>query len=543
MRRHPLLIAAVGILATYAWFLIPDGMRGPAVLWPSLLAVGLAFATRDIYLSLFTGALGGALLLQHGNPALAFLDLFTQRLLPVMTDRWNLSVLLFTLLMGGFVEVLNRNGSMATLTGHVMGRSGGARRAGLGAYWVGWLVFFDGLANAILVGKTLRPIADRARLSREKLAFIVDSTSSPIAGLALISTWVAYEMSVIREGLVNAGEMSTAPAIEPFGLLVLSLPFRFYNWFMLWLVFLVVWLMRDWGPMLAAEQAARRKPAPTPTLEERPTHRAPAALALVPLGVLIAAILVGLFVDGGGLDRPVDFQSLVKAFGVADAALVFVIATVVASGIAMGLSWLWQRTDSTAHPASGQAFLAGIRHMFLPALILVFAWMLNSVIQEMGTATYLVSLMDQRLPAGLLPALVFLAASVVSFSTGTSWGTMAIVMPLVIPLAVTLGGLGETGEASPVMVGTIGAVLAGAVFGDHCSPISDTTVVSSFSCDCEVMAHVRTQMPYALVAATVALVLGYGPTGFGVTPWVLLPAGAACLWALVRFRGRPTTEG
>jgi Na+/H+ antiporter NhaC len=180
-----------------------------------------------------------------------------------------------------------------------------------------------------------------------------------------------------------------------------------------------------------------------------------------------------------------------------------------------------------------------MQQMFLPALILVFAWMLNSVIKELGTAAYLVSLLSERLPAGWLPALVFLLSSVVSFSTGTSWGTMAIVMPLAIPLGAGLGGLTTDSGASAVMAATIGAVLAGAVFGDHCSPISDTTVVSAFSCDCDVMAHVRTQLPYALAAAAMAVVLGYGPAGFGVSPWILLLAGGAAIWALVRFAGRP----
>ena len=230
------------------------------MLWPSVLAVGLAFVTRDIYLSLFLGAFSGALLLHGGNPWAAFHDLLIGRLIPSLTDRWNISVLVFTLLMGGFVEVLNRNGGMAALSARVMGRSRSPRRAGLGAYFMGWLVFFDGLASSMLVGKTLRPIADRAGLSREKLAFIVDSTSAPVAGLALLSTWVAYEMSVIRQGLANTGDAALAEAVAPFSWLVLSLPFRFYNWFMLLLVFLLIWLMRDWGPMLEAEQRQPREP-------------------------------------------------------------------------------------------------------------------------------------------------------------------------------------------------------------------------------------------------------------------------------------------
>jgi len=233
MNRTRTWITVVAFLATFVWWFAPDLKASPAVLWPSVLAVGLAFISRDIYLSLFLGAFSGALLLHGGNPWTAFHDLLIGRLIPSLTNRWNISVLVFTLLMGGFVEVLNRNGGMAALSARVMGRSRSARRAGLGAYFMGWLVFFDGLASSMLVGKTLRPIADRAGLSREKLSFIVDATSSPIAGLALLSTWVAYEMSVIRQGLANTGEPALADAVAPFSWLVLSLPFRFYNWFML----------------------------------------------------------------------------------------------------------------------------------------------------------------------------------------------------------------------------------------------------------------------------------------------------------------------
>jgi Na+/H+ antiporter NhaC len=234
----------------------------------------------------------------------------------------------------------------------------------------------------------------------------------------------------------------------------------------------------------------------------------------------------------------------VEALGKADAALVFVLATAVASLVAVGMPWVFARSASDrAVPGGGrEAFFRGMQQMFLPALILVFAWMLNSVIKELGTAGYLVTLLGDRLPAVWLPASVFLLASTISFSTGTSWGTMAIVMPLVIPLAVRLTAHQAGAEAGPVLIGTVGAVLAGAVFGDHCSPISDTTLVSAFSSDCEVMAHVRTQLPYAVTAAVLAVGLGYGPAGFGVSPGWLLLAGGVVLVLLVRYVGQATSR-
>jgi Na+/H+ antiporter NhaC len=533
-----IIITSVSVLATFLWLLVPDFKSSPAALWPSILAVGLVFLTRDIYLSLFLGAFSGALLLHAGNPWQAFQDLFIGRLVPSLSDRWNISVLIFTLMMGGFVEVLNRNGGMAALANLVVGHSANSRRAGLGAYFMGWLLFFDGLASALLVGKTLRPAADRAGLSREKLAFIVDSTSSPIAGLALLSTWVAYEMSVIRQGFENTGDLALADSVAPYSWLVLSLPFRFYNWFMLLFVFLVVWLMRDWGPMLEAERARRSSRSLESATPDKPPRASHAALALVPLAVLVLGVFGGLYIDGGGLEHPFNFQQLIRALGNADAAGVFVLATAAATVVALALTALWNPSSSAPRDGGPQAFLQGMQQMFLPALILVCAWMLNSVIKELEAARFLVSLLGERLPAAWLPGLVFLMAAVVSFSTGTSWGTMAIVMPLVVPLAVTLTEYQAGQAAHPVLGAAVGAVLAGAVFGDHCSPISDTTVVSALSSECGVVAHVRTQLPYAIAMALIALVLGYVPAGYGISPvWLLLAGGIAC-WALVRFLGK-----
>jgi Na+/H+ antiporter NhaC len=238
------------------------------------------------------------------------------------------------------------------------------------------------------------------------------------------------------------------------------------------------------------------------------------------------------------------FPHLVQAMGKADAAAVFVLATAAASFVALGLTAVGRRaTDLPDARGTGtQAFFQGMQQMFLPTLILVFAWMLNSVIKELGTASYLVTLLGDRLPSAWLPALVFILASVISFSTGTSWGTMAIVMPLAIPLAVTMTAFQAGMSAGPLLVATVGAVLAGAVFGDHCSPISDTTIVSAFSSDCDVMAHVRTQLPYALTAALLATFFGYLPAGYGVSPFLLLATGGVACYLLVRYRGRRVEE-
>jgi Na+/H+ antiporter NhaC len=380
MNRSRVIVAWAVFLATFLWLWFPVEGPGPWALWPSAVAVGLAFVTRDIYLSLFLGAFSGAILLRQGNLAGAFLDLPARYLLPALQNPWNLSVLVFTLMMGGFVELLNRQGGMAALADWFLGRSRTRRRAGLGVFILGWVMFIDGLANAMLVGRTMRPITDRARMSREKLAFIVDSTSSPIAGLALISTWVAYEMSVIREGFENLGDPARWGGVAPFQMLVESLPFRFYNYLVLWIVFLTIWLGRDYGPMLKAE---RRVPAPpegkAPVEEPGETRSGRVFVALLPLMVLIFVVFGGLYVQGGGLEGPWTMANMIAAFGRADAALVFVCATAFAVVVAMLVGAVFPNGRSEGGMA--RIFLEGMNRMFPPALILVFAWMLNAIIQ------------------------------------------------------------------------------------------------------------------------------------------------------------------
>jgi Na+/H+ antiporter NhaC len=532
MKRET-LISWGAFLLTFVWvFTLPDAHASIASLWPSALAIGLAFLTRNIYVSLFAGGFAGALLLHGGNPCTAFLELFAKHLINALKDPWNLNVLIFTLLMGGLVELLQRNGGMTALAEWFLGKAHSKRKAGMGVYLLGWTVFIDGLANSMLVGKAMRPITDKAGISRAKLAFIVDCTSSPIAGLALISTWVAYELSVIKQGFEQTPNLAADQIPAAFTLLIQSLPFRFYNVFLLLLVFLVIWLGRDIGPMVKAErEAASVVPQEEPPVTTAKCECSRLYLAVIPIMVLVLGVFAGLFIEGGGLGQPLTVATMIDAFGKANAALVFVWVTALTCLLTMVLST--RRPTEAMKNGVVSAFFEGMKQLFLPTMILVFAWVLNSVIKDLGAAKFLARLLSERMPAGLLPGVVFLTASLISFSTGTSWGTMALVMPLAIPLAVALGG----GPDARVVVVTIGAVLAGAVFGDHCSPISDTTIVSSFASDCDAMEHVRTQMPYALLAAGIALLLGYLPTGFGLTPWVALPLGAAACWAVLRAKG------
>jgi Na+/H+ antiporter NhaC len=548
MKRSRIILAGVFLLVTLALVLAGEPRGSAAAIWPSVVAVGLAFATREIYSALFLGAFAGTVLLAEGDIASAFIDLFADHLVPPLTSRWNVCALAFSLMMGGFIALLNRAGGMQAMAARLLGSGDSKRRAGLGVFGMGWLVFFDGLANCMLVGRTMRPVTDRAGLSRAKLAFIVDSTASPIAAFALISTWIAFELTLIQNGFAAFGENEFGDAgrfahLSSYEILVRTLPYRFYNYFLLLIVFLTIWLGRDIGPMWEAEAAVKAerggdRDEDTAEDKDASSHRK-IGLTLLPLGLLIVGVFGGLYVSGlSKLEEwpPGALARTIQAFGKADADLVFVTATAFASLAAMATLRFCSGRDSDESPMT--IYLEGMKEMFLPVLILVFAFTLGSVIRELKTAEWLTGALRGGFPAAALPAVVFLIAALMSFSVGTSWGTMGILMPLCIPVACALTGLEGGGVPGPVVISTIGAVLAGAVFGDHCSPISDTTIVSAFASGCDAIEHVRTQIPYALLAAGIAVTLGYGLTGLGLNPFIALALGGGTCWATIRFWGR-----
>lgn len=551
MTRHRSIAVWALLLFTFVFLFLDEVKASPAAIWPSVIAVALAFITREIYSSLFLGALAGTILLAHGNLFAAFIDLFAKHMIPPLTSRWNVCALVFSLMMGGFVELLNRSGGMQAIAARFLGRGDSKRRAGMGVFAMGWVVFFDGLANCMLVGKTMRPVTDRAKLSREKLAFIVDSTASPIAAFALISTWIAFELTLIQNGLADYGENHLGDAqafdgLSSYQILIQTLPYRFYNYFLLFIVFLTIWLGRDIGPMRQAERKFQLEPRPAGEAEPQAGSGGENAnrqiwLTLIPLGLLVFSVFGGLYIDGVNKlklagDGSVGLQRMIQAFGKADADIVFVTATAFASLAAMLLIRFFARPQIKESPTT--IFFDGMKSMFLPVLILVFAFTLGSVVKELEAANWLAMVMQGNFPTAMLPAVVFLLAAVMSFSVGTSWGTMGIMMPICIDLACRLTSL-EAGLApGPIVIATIGAVLAGAVFGDHCSPISDTTIVSAFASGCDAIEHVRTQLPYALIAAGVAVALGYAPAGAGVNPFALLLGGGVACWAVIRFAGK-----
>ena len=526
-----------------------DHPYGFVSLLPPLAAVLLAIATRRVLLSLGAGLLLGALIVAQWNPVLAVRLAVGKYLFGSVWDADHGLVLAFTLLMGAMVGVVHVGGGMHALVDR-LARVARNRRGGQLTVWgLGLAVFFDDYANSLLLGSTMRPLMDRLKVSREKLAFLVDSTAAPVAGLAVVSTWVAGEIGYIGDGLDQV-RLAGGP-VDPLAVFVATIPYRFYVLWMLLLVPMIAILGRDFGPMLRAERRAAghappgdrparhdalaRLPEPEPGVPRRWIN------ALGPVALVVAVTLGVWFATGvravaAASEGPAGWIDVMEA-GDSYTALVF------GSAAGWGLAVLLAGAQRAARGAQlVRATLAGARMMMPAMFILWLAWALAEVSGrgDLRTGEYLGSLLEGRIDVAWMPSVVFLAASLVAFSTGTSWGTMGILTPLVVPIVCRmLQAAGSVPSAdAPILLASIGSVLAGAIFGDHCSPISDTTVLSSRASGCDHIAHVWTQLPYALVVGAVAILLGTLPVGLGAPVWLLLPAGPIALLVVVRFVGR-----
>lgn len=498
---------------------MPD--LGPLSLLPVVVAIGLALWTRQVVVSLLSGVLVAALLLTGGDPAAALVQVVDPWILDAVASRDNAKVVIFSLLVAATIQVLQAAGGTRALVELVATRARD-RRSGMVTTWLaGMVVFFDDYANCLIVGNSLRPLTDRLRISREKLAYLVDSTAAPMATVALISTWIGYEVGLIDQALDAIGRTD----INAYAFFLEGLPYRFYPLLALVFAGAVAFTGRDFGPMRAAEDAAlRREGAPVITVPPTATK---VLLALVPVGLLVGVTALSLWRQGtGSLGTEARLFEIVGAADGYDAMLHGSIASLTAAALGALLS----RSLDVAGTAS--AVLEGMSQLFEALVVLYLAWSLGSAIGDLQAADYLVGLLGDAIPAALLPTAVFVVAAMIAFATGTSFGTMAVLMPLVIPLAFA----GD--PASYIPLAATSSVLAGATWGDHCSPISDTTVLSSTGAGCDHAAHVSTQLPYAIAAGALSIALGTVPAGFGLPAWLCVLLGAVGCVLLVRFLGQ-----
>jgi Na+/H+ antiporter NhaC len=515
-------------------------------LLPPVLAIAFALLFREVVISLLAGIWLGALYTTGWNPLAALARTLDRYVVEALTDPGHAMILVFSLLLGGMVGIISRNGGTYGLVNAITRHASGPIRGQLAAYVMGIVIFFDDYSNTLIVGPTMRPITDKLGISREKLSYIVDSTAAPVASIALISSWIGFEVGLIGDSIATLGLDYSA-----YLLFVQTIPYRFYPILALVFVLCVILTDRDFGPMLKAELRARREGKPIRD-GARPASDFDAEIlspvegkphrwinAVVPIAVVTLAVLVGLWWTGrqtlvGEGDPDLGLQNV---FANSDANVTLLWAAFAGCATAL-LMTLSQRILSLGEAMA--AWTAGVKAMLFACIILTLAWSLGGVTADVHTAGYVVNLLTGNLDPRLLPVLVFLLCAFISFATGTSWGTMAIMMPIVIPLSVALPLEADMSPEATytILLGGISSVLAGAVWGDHCSPISDTTILSSMASSADHIDHVRTQMPYALSVGLVGMLVGDIPTAYGMSPWISLILGSGILLGLLFLIGQ-----
>ncbi|CAM2969509.1 Na+/H+ antiporter NhaC family protein [Moritella viscosa] len=451
-------------------------------LLPIIITLVLSLSTRNVVIGLFAGVLTGVFMLNGLQPLDSLGILVKDHLVPQLTDGYNAGVLVLLVFIGGFVALMEQSGGGQAFAQKVTHWISTKCKAQLSAWFGGIFIFFSDLGTPLIVGPVFRPMFDKLKLSRQKLAFIIDSTSSPVAILIPFIGWGVYIMGLIQKEF-------TALSLETsdWQAFINAIPFQFYAFLAIFIVPLVAIKNLDFGPMAEAEAQAKKglfTGKSQDTLEAFTHKNAKPSFVWAPL-LVMAVVLISML---GPLGFPFEKVSG-SAFRAALSSSYFFAAITLL--ILMAVYGVRNLTDGIA------VYLKGMGNMMQVAIILVLAWALSGIGKDLGTAAYIAEQALGGFPSWLLPAVTFLLAAIISFATGSSWGTFAIMMPLVIPTAVAID--------APLYI-SIGAVLSGGLFGDHCSPVSETTILSSTGAGCDQFEHFRTQLPYALLNGAIALV-------------------------------------
>ncbi|MBC8371235.1 MAG: hypothetical protein H8E25_14640 [Planctomycetes bacterium] len=529
-------------------------------LLPPLLAIFMAFLTRRTLLSLGSGiVLGGIIATYSGGidliaaANLLFVDILYHK---IILDAFHVEILAFVILLSSTVALITKNGGIDGMVNSLTRFAKNSRSVQSAAYFLGMGIFFDDYANTIVVGNSCGPLFDKQNVSRAKLAYIVDSTAAPVAGVAVLSTWVAYQISTFAPQLPTIGMAES----QGYSLFLETIPYRFYCLFALFMVGIVVWMQRDFGPMLAVESKARRSGSTrddsaisSQRIEAKHGVIPQARNGLWPLLVMIFGTAYLIYYLGassiaadaasGSADAIAainngGFEYMRSVLGASDSTYAIFLGSAASFILAVIMSLrpkhltIGEVTSVTSH---------GIKVLFKDAvMVLLMAWGIGKICGDLGTAYFLVACFQDLMSPLWLPVILFVTACLIAFATGSSWTTMAILQPNVVLLAYQLGEQVDIG-GHVLLVLSIGAVLEGAIFGDHCSPISDTTVLSSTASHCQHIEHVRTQAPYAIVTAIIAISCAYLPVAlWGLNPFVCLAIGMVMLLTIVRFVGKRT---
>jgi len=558
---------------------------------PPLIAILLALVFKEVIVSLFIGIWAGAFI--AGGLRIESLYYFIISIFEVvekyvvkaLANSSHISIIVFSLMIGGMVAIISRNGGMAGVVKSLSRYAKDAKSTQFITWLLGVAIFFDDYANTLIVGNTMRSVTDKFKISREKLAYIVDSTAAPVSAVAFITTWIGAELSYIADATANLQGFDVG--MTPYALFISSLRYSFYPFLTLIFILILIFTRRDYGPMWKAEHrarttgqvsSARSEDEDEPDMEDlSPVKGAPLKWfnAVIPVLVVILLTIFGL-IDTGiasvygeliSLKNPIiptseawgDVWPLMFHLSGEDASFFMRVGKLIGSSDSY-VALLWASFGGLLVAilmTVGQKIMKLIDTMhnmtigfktMLPALIiLTLAWSLAITTEELHTATYITNLLQDSLSPYLMPAIIFILAAFIAFSTGSSWSTMAILYPIAIP---TTWAICQTQGIDPdismeILLNVIATVLAASVVGDHCSPISDTTILSSLASDCNHIDHVRTQLPYALTVGFTSLIAGSLATylGGGVLICLLLMiVSAVILFGIVRKVGK-VSEG
>lgn len=467
---------------------------------PPLLTIFVAVYSRNVILALIIGILSGSLIITGYNPFDALLNAVEDQVLKEIAAGTQVQVILAIMIIGGFVNLLEQSGGARAFAGTMTRVVSSGAKAQLLAWISGLAIFFTDSGNALIIGPLYRSVFDRFRLCREKLAYILDTTASPISILIPFIGWGAYIMSLIESAYGDIGLRENA-----FSVLLNVLPYQFYAFLALLTVPIVIWTKRDYGPMRRVQKQyladLGNQPVPDASpIETDKDDNDRLGIFLYPLGVM-------LFLVGGLITWHWTHDGITGVHIRSTLAISYLTAS-------LTCAIMMKRYKSVPWSESLNMFIRGSEKLVYISIILVLAWSLNSVTGDLRTADYLASVISDTVSPAYFPMIVFVLGALTSLSTGSSYGTFAILMAIAVPVGFELGAS---------MYLTIAAVLSGGLMGDHASPISDTTVLASVGADCNHLSHVTTQGAYAMMTGTVT-VLAYWLAGLYETPYVLIVA-------------------
>ncbi|MBT3209359.1 MAG: Na+/H+ antiporter NhaC family protein [Bacteroidetes bacterium] len=533
----------------------------PIELWlsvlPPLIAIIIALLFKEVFTALFIGIFVGTSIIYYHAEQSIFLAIFKgifaiidTYILESLNDSGHLSIIVFSLLIAGMVNIITKNGGMKGVV-DILSKYANSPRSGQFVTWLlGIAIFFDDYANTLVVGNTMRQVSDKLKISREKLSYIVDSTAAPIAAIAFVTTWIGAELGYIEDGISKIGISEGA-----YNVFFNSLAYSFYPILALIFIPILIFKKKDFGPMLHAEKKARQAEviASSPESDSQTfgdfeiSVKAKARWynAVIPVLIVIFGTFIGLIYSGWNAEiwnnEAIGFSTkLSEIIGGSDSYSALLWSSLLGVLVAAFLSTTQKILNIKEVTES---LLNGFKTMMTAIVILVLAWSLALVTEHLHTADFISSsLIYINLSPYFVPTFTFIMAALISFSTGSSWGTMAILYPLILPTSWLISveyGL-DYDTSILIFYNVVSCVLAGSVLGDHCSPISDTTILSSLASSCNHIDHVKTQLPYALTVGGVSLIFGTIPSAFGFSSLIIFPLSIIVLYLIVHFFGRQT---